>query len=203
MSRDGHVATGASGLARSAEPTEVLPALTSVATRSEQAERCPSCGAKRIGDDVFCESCGQDFVDREANGADAIREIEAWEALVVADRDRFERLGWDRIAFPGERASLSIALDTDQLHIGRGPVDEHLPEIDLEDPAVSRRHALLVRRDDGSYSIIDQGSTNGTSVNGDPAPIEVDLPVRLGDGDRIHLGAWTTITLRRIEPEES
>jgi pSer/pThr/pTyr-binding forkhead associated (FHA) protein len=42
----------------------------------------------------------------------------------------------------------------------------------------------------------DLGSTNGTTINDGADPIDADAPVPLGDGDRIHLGAWTTITLR-------
>jgi pSer/pThr/pTyr-binding forkhead associated (FHA) protein len=45
--------------------------------------------------------------------------------------------------------------------------------------------------------IIDQDSTNGTTLNGSPDPIPPHVPVPLNDGDRIHIGAWTTITLHR------
>jgi pSer/pThr/pTyr-binding forkhead associated (FHA) protein len=44
---------------------------------------------------------------------------------------------------------------------------------------------------------VDPGSTNGTTVNGsaDPIPVNVEVPLR--DGDRIHIGVWTTIRLER------
>jgi hypothetical protein len=32
-------------------------------------------------------------------------------------------------------------------------------------------------------------------LNDDTEPIAPDVPVRLAPGDRVHLGAWTTITL--------
>src|SRR5207253_1944263 len=74
------------------------------------------------------------------------------------------------------------------------------PEIDLagahEDPGVSRLHAALERRSDGGYAIRDMGSTNGTTVNDDPAPLARDTAVPLADGDRVRIGAWTTITVR-------
>jgi pSer/pThr/pTyr-binding forkhead associated (FHA) protein len=44
--------------------------------------------------------------------------------------------------------------------------------------------------------VIDVGSANGTTVNDQLEPIEANTPVPLADGDQIHLGAWTTITLR-------
>ncbi|MFD0330538.1 FHA domain-containing protein [Streptacidiphilus monticola] len=45
--------------------------------------------------------------------------------------------------------------------------------------------------------VIDQDSTNGTTLNGAPDPIPAHTPVALKDGDRIHVGAWTTITVLR------
>jgi pSer/pThr/pTyr-binding forkhead associated (FHA) protein len=43
------------------------------------------------------------------------------------------------------------------------------------------------------WSVIDPGSENGTIVNSKEIPTGV--PVPLHDGDRIHLGAWTLITV--------
>ena len=63
-----------------------------------------------------------------------------------------------------------------------------------DDPGLSRRHAVLRRLADGTYAIEDLGSTNGTEVNG--RQIAAGEPVALGDGDRVHLGAWTGITIR-------
>lgn len=37
--------------------------------------------------------------------------------------------------------------------------------INLADPSVSRRHARIIRRDDGSVVLLDGGSTNGTYLN--------------------------------------
>jgi len=55
-------------------------------------------------------------------------------------------------------------------------------DVQVADPNVSRRHAEL-RRDDGGWSVVDLGSTNGIKLNGrrvDHAPLE--------PGDRITLG---------------
>jgi pSer/pThr/pTyr-binding forkhead associated (FHA) protein len=57
-------------------------------------------------------------------------------------------------------------------------------------------HAVLLAQADGSWAVLDPGSTNGTTINDDPIPIRTNVPIPLADGDRIHLGAWTTITLR-------
>jgi Protein of unknown function (DUF3662)/Inner membrane component of T3SS, cytoplasmic domain len=55
-------------------------------------------------------------------------------------------------------------------------------EITLEDPNVSRRHAEI-RLENGSWSIVDLGSTNGVEINGE----KVDSAT-LEPGDRIVLG---------------
>jgi pSer/pThr/pTyr-binding forkhead associated (FHA) protein len=60
---------------------------------------------------------------------------------------------------------------------------------------VSRQHASLTFAPDGTCSITDQGSPNGTLVNG--AEIPVGKPVPLRDGDHVNLGAWTRLTITR------
>jgi hypothetical protein len=55
-------------------------------------------------------------------------------------------------------------------------------DIVVSDPNVSRRHAEL-RRDDGRWSIVDLGSTNGIKVNGRRVS---DATLR--EGDRVTLG---------------
>ena len=66
-------------------------------------------------------------------------------------------------------------------------------DIRLADANASRRHAE-VRHEDGSYWVIDLGSTNGTELNG--RRVE---RAQLSDGDRITLGA-TDIRFRLTQP---
>ncbi|MBC8138629.1 MAG: FHA domain-containing protein [Fibrella sp.] len=69
------------------------------------------------------------------------------------------------------------------------------PEIDLSgDSGVSSRHAIVYREADGSLSLLDVGSTNGSQVNGSEVAPGVRVP--LADGDQITVGCWTRITLR-------
>jgi pSer/pThr/pTyr-binding forkhead associated (FHA) protein len=56
-------------------------------------------------------------------------------------------------------------------------------EVEIDDRSVSRRHALIVLRD-GQAVLLDDGSLNGTYLNGE----RVDHAV-LADGDEIALGA--------------
>jgi FHA domain len=47
------------------------------------------------------------------------------------------------------------------------------------------------------WVVIDAGSTNGTTLNYAEDPLTRDTPVPLRSGDRIHVGAWTTLTVER------
>lgn len=62
---------------------------------------------------------------------------------------------------------------------------------------MSHRHAVFLRQPDGSWAVVDQGSTNGTTLNGSDEPIQPHVPVPLQDGDRVHVGAWTTLAVVR------
>ena len=193
--------TPISPVAAVAQVTEVLPVIeeadTSPATRREP---CPVCRTPRSGDDRFCEACGHDF---EASPvAD-----EGWEAIATADREQFEQLAVPGLTFPNGYGERRFALDGVELRIGRsrgrpgaGAGARDKPEIDLagdpEDPGISRLHAVLVRREAGGYAVRDLGSTNGTTVNDNRQPIAADAAVPLAEGDRIRLGAFTTITIR-------
>ena len=98
-----------------------------------------------------------------------------------------------------------VALAAAEVLIGRRNEARAIePAIDLSgplaDPAVSHRHAVLTRLEDGDYQLADLDSTNGTTLNEGDVTLEPGRPHRLVDGDRIHLGAWTTITVHRRTP---
>ncbi len=178
------------------QPTVELPEVEEEDTSAAApAEPCPACGAPRSGDDRYCEACGHDFLAPPTPAT-------AWEAIASADRGQFERVAAEGVSFPDQYQERRFALDGQMLRIGRGRSGAGLetPEIDVagspEDPGISRLHAVLERQEDGSYSVRDVGSTNGTTVNGDPTPVSAEVGVPLAEGDRIQLGAWTTITLR-------
>jgi hypothetical protein len=130
-----------------------------------------------------------------------------WVATVAADRDYFNdmmaRSGPDAagLYYPPYSQERRVPMTgRGQLRIGRRSNQRGtVPEIDLstapEDPGASHQHALLQEQPDGGWVVIDQDSTNGTTLNGAPDSIPAHTPVPLKDGDRIHVGAWTTITV--------
>ena len=128
-----------------------------------------------------------------------------WTAVVTSDHDYFEDVvaagGPDSasLRFPDYCPERRFRLAGPEMRIGRRSASQGLePEIDLTgpptDPGVSRMHAALIAEPDGSWTILDPGSENGTLVNGTEIAAGVRVP--LHDGDRIHLGAWTAITVR-------
>jgi hypothetical protein len=128
----------------------------------------------------------------------------AWTAVVAADRAYFDRVKADSgdeaagIEFPAYVPERRFALAAPEMRIGRRSPSRGLdPEIDLTgpptDPGISRLHAVLIATPDGGWAVIDPGSANGTQVNG--KDIRTGEQVPLHDGDRIALGAWTTITV--------
>jgi pSer/pThr/pTyr-binding forkhead associated (FHA) protein len=110
---------------------------------------------------------------------------------MAADRAQFDRAAPGGVEFPEGRAPAALLLRADEVDIGRDEAGG--------DPAVSRDHVTLVRQADGSWAAVDRGSTNGTTINDDPIPIEPGVEVPLADGDCIRLGAWTAITLHRVQ----
>lgn len=131
----------------------------------------------------------------------------AWVVTVWADRAYHDlvlaREGSDDTTTPGEfpadLPAREIRLTAEETRVGRGGPD--VPEIDLggppRDPGVSKLHAVLLALPPDRWVVIDAGSTNGTTLNYAEAPLTPDTPVALRSGDRIHVGAWTTLTVER------
>jgi hypothetical protein len=132
-----------------------------------------------------------------ANGA-------GWTVVVTADRAYYDSVhdagGPDAAAieFPAYCPERRFRLAGTEVRVGRRSESRGLhPEIDLTgppaDPGVSRLHVVLVGTPDGTWSVLDPGSANGTLVNGDEIRAGETVPLR--DGDVIHLGAWTALTV--------
>jgi serine/threonine protein kinase len=133
-----------------------------------------------------------------------------WTAVVAADRSYYNGV-WandvppeEIIPFPEDSPVRHFPLSGTELLIGRRSASRGIhPEIDLTlppggpltDTGVSREHAKLVARPDGSWAIIDLGTENGTLVN--EREIQANVPTRLRNGDRINQGMWTVITITR------
>ncbi len=167
-------------------------------------EPCPNCGTPRAGAGRFCEDCGFDHstgkvpvLTRPAVASSSTTTTQ-WTATVFADREYFTANAIEGVAFPEQPAERTVRLPAPQVRIGRKSTSKGTdPEIDLADadPGVSHSHALLTLSVDGVWLVSDLGSTNGTYLNDEPKPLTAGQTRSIGDGDRVHVGAWTTITL--------
>jgi hypothetical protein len=212
-------AAASSGAATEAAPT-AQPDLP------PEGATCQACGAALAG--RFCEACGHDSLATPpptaatvpapvpasatatpASGVATPAAPAAWSATVSADRAYFDSVmaveGPDSggIKFPPYCPDRHFPLQGKQVSIGRQSRSRGIdPDIDLtgppEDPGVSHLHALLLAQDDGTWSVVDLDSANGTSVNDEPDPMAPNTPRPLVEGDRVYLGAWTRITLHRV-----
>ncbi|HEY2505540.1 MAG TPA: FHA domain-containing protein [Streptosporangiaceae bacterium] len=183
----------------------------SATTAAGAAETCPACGAERTGQ--FCEACGLDFQTTEPvpsapKASPAVpsprRPQPAWAAVVTADREHYERVRAEgspeaaKIEFPAYCPVRRFPLSGEEMRIGRRSVSRGLaPEIDLTgpptDPGVSHLHAVLTPEPDGSWALLDPGSSNGTRINGTEIPAGARIP--LLHGDQVCIGAWTTMQI--------
>lgn len=137
---------------------------------------CPSCGGTAfVRSSVFTDT-----------GAMPVPVLEASEPGWLAEaRAALVRAG-DYVAFEHAERVNVVALQEGWTRIGRS-LTAH---VRLDDPTVSRRHALI-HRDDGGAQLLDDRSLNGVFLNGQ----RVEL-ADLADGDLISVGRFTLHVVR-------
>jgi FHA domain len=211
-----------------AVPT-VDPHTTGAASDSQE---CPNCGVVNTGDALFCEACGYDFTtgtmprtdtpapgprtgagqtgdpggDPQASIAPPL-DGDAWVAELWIDPQWYaEQTSPDPL--PSAGPPEVIPLRHTSLLVGRESKSRDIhPEVDCgTDNGVSRRHAQLTS-DGTRWWVEDLGSSNGTFVAGavDPlpkTPIEAGVKCEVGPDDRIYLGSWTRLVIRKAAPGE-
>lgn len=151
---------------------------------------CPECGHEAPQGANFCPACGMRL---PADGDDAGPEATTT-SLEVGLLDEHEELGeipdlepgtGMLVVIRGPNAGSRYLLDRRLTTIGRHP-ESHLF---LDDVTVSRRHAEI-HGEDGQLTIRDQGSLNGTYVNGDRVEERV-----LRTGDELQIGRFKLVFL--------
>lgn len=164
---------------------------------------CSSCGSPAPATVRYCENCGTDLDEPPPATQTAAGSGHGWELVIRSDREYFERVEAEGVQFPSVEVCWTHPLTGDRITVGRGGNGAG-PVLDLSGPpadaGISHVHAELSLRADGRWTMVDCGSTNGTFLNDQDVSIPPGEPIVLADGDRIHLGAWTCITLRRVTP---
>jgi len=192
---------------------------------SPAAQECPNCAASNLPDALFCEDCGYDFTTGQmpravpatpdlaplapppgAPGGPAAGPVE-WVAEVWVDPD------WHAAqdaadACPSPGMPVVVPLVGSSLLVGRTSASRNIhPQIDVSaDTGVSRRHAQLTT-DGQRWWVEDLQSANGTYVAASGAalptqPVTPGQREELAEDDRVYLGAWTRLVLRRATPQE-
>lgn len=154
------------GFALSLAALEELPGAAPLPT-------CPACGGTQF-------RRGSIF-DRHTMDEDAIvpeLSAPAWLAEARVDAGDEPHLAWFDTDGEGPRV---IRLTEGWTRIGRGEA----ADIRLDDPSVSRRHALVVRTETGELRALDDRSLNGLFVNGE----KVEW-TKLEDGDELEIGSF-------------
>jgi hypothetical protein len=151
---------------------------------------CPECGFQNPAAANYCSKCGA-LLAKEDEPSDqtmtySLEEVESGELAPL------EELGMEGPALVvrsgGGRAGEHFAPQGERTSIGRSPDCD----IFLDDVTVSRRHAVLIRRD-GEFFIEDQGSLNGTFLN----RRRIESSSRIADGDELQIGKYRLTFLFR------
>jgi hypothetical protein len=185
-------------------------------TPAPSGQDCPSCGTANAADALFCEACGYDFttgtMPRRGEPAETPSNVspsldDAWVAELWIDPQWYaEQSSPDPL--PSAGVPEVVPLRNASLLIGRESKTRDIhPDIDCgTDNGVSRRHAQLTT-DGTRWWVEDLGSSNGTFVAGavDPLPkkpIDVGTKREVGPDDRIYVGSWTRLVIRKAAPGE-
>jgi pSer/pThr/pTyr-binding forkhead associated (FHA) protein len=164
---------------------------------------CARCGHRNAEASRFCSNCGAPLrggagPDRasETTSTISISGIEAYEAEVTGQtvpslspeaQAAVEALPPGSsllIVRRGPNAGSRFLLDSDLTTAGRHPESD----IFLDDVTVSRSHVEFRRAPDGSFTVADVGSLNGTYVNRE----RIDS-VALSNGDEVQIGKYRLV----------
>ena len=151
---------------------------------------CPECGFQNPEASNYCSRCGALLVKDEPGTETTMsytpEEVAEEEAVSLED------LGTEGPALVvrsgGGRAGEHFIPEGERTTIGRSPECD----IFLDDVTVSRKHAVLVKREGGLY-IEDEGSLNGTFLNRK----RIDSVARLENGDELQVGKYKLTFLQK------
>ncbi|WP_246142785.1 FHA domain-containing protein [Nocardioides rubriscoriae] len=131
----------------------------------------------------------------------------SWVAEIWIDPDWYaDQQSTDPLPSPG--LPTVTPLRHSSILIGRASRSRGIhPDLDLgTDTGISRRHAQLTT-DGTRWFVEDLGSSNGTYVGGalgelPKTPVPPGQKVEVRPDERVYVGAWTRIVLRKAEPGE-
>src|ERR1700744_83685 len=153
---------------------------------------CPNCGIGVQPEDLICFRCGANLPHAPYPDDDVPSPTVSQQYIRPGDNPgaqqrRRPSLVVLRISFP--TGNVDVPAGTSVI-LGRDPAQSLVAAAFGQYDNVSRRHATVMVDDGGRATIRDEGSTNGTFVNGER--VHPGSEVRLVDGDQIRLAAEGT-----------
>ncbi|MFJ7066017.1 FHA domain-containing protein [Streptomyces sp. NPDC101115] len=165
---------------------------------------CTRCGHRNTADSRFCSHCGTPL----RGGVAPERASETTSTISISGLEAYDSEVTGQTALPALSAEALAAVEalpagSALLIVRRGPnsgsrflLDGELttagrhPQSDifLDDVTVSRRHVEFRRQPDGTFTVSDVGSLNGTYVNREP----IDSVV-LSNGDEVQIGKYRLV----------
>ncbi|MEU0991742.1 FHA domain-containing protein [Streptomyces sp. NPDC005953] len=165
---------------------------------------CTRCGHRNAASSRFCSNCGAPL----RGGAPTERPSETTSTISISGLEAYDSEVTGQTQVPSLSPEAQAAVDalpfgSALLVVRRGPnsgsrflLDGELttagrhPQSDifLDDVTVSRRHVEFRRGPDGSFSVADVGSLNGTYVNRE----RIDS-VYLANGDEVQIGKYRLV----------
>ncbi len=148
---------------------------------------CSQCGQQVPDGANFCPACGAPIAESTVSDPDdttSALEVGAFDPQhEVDDLPELEPGTGMLVVVRGPNAGSRFLLDRERTSIGRHPDSD----IFLDDVTVSRRHAIVSHRD-GQMVVEDNGSLNGTYVNGDRVEER-----ELATGDELQIGRFKVL----------
>ena len=151
---------------------------------------CHNCGHRNPGGVNFCSSCGAALVNDGSETTITLQPVdehgespEEESAVTLVEVPRGQGV---LVVKRGPSVGTRYTLQRAVTRAGRHPESD----IFLDDITVSRRHAELERRSDGSVVIRDDGSLNGTYVNRERIEEQ-----KLTGGDEVQIGKFKLVYL--------
>ncbi len=149
---------------------------------------CNNCGHRNPEGVNFCSSCGNALLEE---GDDATITLHPEEAETSEDNPEVTLVAVPHgsgvlVVTRGPNVGARYLLGTEVVRAGRHPESD----IFLDDITVSRRHLEITPGEDGTYSLRDLGSLNGTYVNRE----RID-EAKLAPGDEIQIGKFKLVYL--------
>jgi pSer/pThr/pTyr-binding forkhead associated (FHA) protein len=142
---------------------------------------CTHCGHPNRDDARFCAECGHALQDDPTLSITPVEVEDEAQDEFPFPHDELEHGQALLLVKRGPNAGSTFLLEKDATTVGRSPESD----VFLDDVTVSRAHAVIERREDGSFFVRDIGSLNGTYVNAE----QVD-ETKLASGDEVQIGMF-------------